>query len=67
MTRMSKRAKAVAQLDAKVAAAARALRGSSHPDSFTCLVDRFSSAYTALGLDPADEIERVTTEALAAA
>ncbi len=67
MSRMSELAEAVAPLDAKVAAAAAPIRGSGHPDPFTCLVRRFGSAHTTLGLDPASEIERVTTEAMAVA
>ncbi len=69
MSRLSERerlARSVDPLNEKVAAAFDRIRG-SHPNPVPYLVARFSAAYTALGLNPADEIERVTTEALAVA
>lgn len=66
MSRMSRQAEAVAPLDVKVAAAAKAIRNMCS-DPFTILVQRFGAGYAALGLDPAEEIERVTSEAMAVA
>ena len=69
MSRMSDRARRPNQteaIDARVAAAALAITGAGLPDPFTHLVDRFRSGYTALGLDPVDEVERVTSKAVVA-